>query len=60
MPSYWLFNVLASYPVTKNITVRLNVNNLFDEEYTQSFNNNGGRFSPGAPRAYLLSADFAF
>lgn len=60
MPSYWLFNVLASYPVGKNFTVRVNVNNLFDRTFTQSFNNNGARFAPGAPRAYLLSADFRF
>ncbi len=60
MPSYWLFNLVASYPVSKHITIRANVNNLFDETYVQSFNNNGARFGPGAPRAYLLSADFAF
>ncbi len=59
-PSYWVFNALASYPVTKHIIVRLNVNNLFDRKYTQSTNNNGGRFNPAAPRAYLLSADFKF
>ena len=40
--------------------MRLNVNNLFDEKFIQSLNNNGGRFNPGAPRAYLLSADFRF
>jgi catecholate siderophore receptor len=60
MPSYWLFNLVASYPVGKHVTLRLNVNNLFDEQFVQSFNNNGARFGPGAPRAYLLSADFAF
>jgi catecholate siderophore receptor len=59
-PSYWLFNALVSYPVTKNLTLRLNVNNLFDRVFVQSANNNGARFSPGAPRAYLLSADFRF
>ncbi len=59
-PSYWLFNALASYPVSKNVTIRFNVNNLFDEQFIQSLNNNGGRFNPGAPRAYLLSADFRF
>ncbi len=59
-PSYWLFNVLASYPLSQHVTVRLNVNNLFDEKFIQSLNNNGGRFNPGAPRAYLLSADFRF
>jgi catecholate siderophore receptor len=60
MPSFWVFNALASYPVTKNLSLRLNVNNLFDREYTQSFNNNGARFMPAAPRAYLVSADLRF
>ena len=60
MPAYWLFNLVASYPVGKHVTLRLNVNNLFDEEFVQTFNNNGGRFGPGAPRSYLLSADFTF
>lgn len=59
-PSYWLFNAVVSYPVTKNVNLRFNVNNLFDERFIQSLNNNGGRFNPGAPRAYLLSADFRF
>lgn len=60
MPRYWLFNLVASYPVGKHTTIRLNVNNLFNEKFVQSFNNNGARFSPGAPRAYLLSADFTY
>lgn len=60
MPSYWLFNANVSYPVTKVITLRFNVNNLFDRIYVQSFNNNGARYSPGAPRNYQLSADFKF
>jgi catecholate siderophore receptor len=60
MPGFWLFNALVSYPITQQVSVRLNVNNLFDREYTQSFNNNGARFMPGAPRAYLLSADIRF
>ncbi len=59
-PSYWLFNALASYPVTKNVTLRFNVNNLLGEKFVQSANNNGARFMPGAPRAYLLTADFRF
>ena len=60
MPAYWLFNLVGSYPVGKHLTLRLNVNNLFDEEFVQTFNNNGARFGPGAPRSYLLSADFTF
>ncbi|MCX6955024.1 MAG: TonB-dependent siderophore receptor [Verrucomicrobia bacterium] len=59
-PSYWLFNAVVSYPVVKNVTLRLNVNNLFDRIFVQSANNNGARFTPGAPRAYTLSADLRF
>lgn len=59
-PSFWLFNALASYPVTKNFRLRFNVNNLFDRKFVQSANNNGARFVPGAPRAYLATADFRF
>jgi len=60
MPAYWLLNAVASYDVSPNLSLRLNVNNLTDEEYTQSYNNNGGRFMPGAPRAYLFSATLKF
>jgi catecholate siderophore receptor len=59
-PGYWLVNALVSYPVTKRVTVRFNVNNVLDREFVQSANNNGARFNPGAPRAYLLTADFRF
>jgi catecholate siderophore receptor len=42
------------------VTFRLNVNNVTDEVYALSLNNNGGRYNPGAERSFLLSADFAF
>lgn len=60
MPAYWLLNAVASYDVNDHVSLRLNVNNLADEEYTASYNNNGGRFMPGAPRAYLLTATLKF
>ena len=47
-------------PANEKVTFRLNVNNVTDEEYAASLNNNGGRYNPGAERSYLLSADFAF
>jgi catecholate siderophore receptor len=59
-PSYWLWNALVTYPVSRNVSVRLNVNNLFDKQFVQAANNNGARFNPGAPRSWLLSADFRF
>jgi catecholate siderophore receptor len=60
MPAYWLFNALASYDITARLSLRLNANNLFGRDYVQSYNNNGARFNPGAPRAYLLTANFKF
>ena len=45
--------------MSKNLTVRLNVNNVFDEDYFR-LNNNGGRYYPGAPRNFVLSADYKF
>lgn len=60
MPSYWLVNAVASYPIHPRLTLRFNVNNVLDEEYVQSYNNNGGRFSFGAPRTYLFTAEWRF
>lgn len=60
MPGYWLFNAVASYDFTSRLGLRFNVNNVFGEEYVQSYNNNGGRFMPGAPRNYLLTANLKF
>jgi catecholate siderophore receptor len=58
-PSYWVFNALAAYAVSDRLTLGLNVNNLFNEEYYR-VNNNGGRLYPGTTRTYVLKADFAF
>ncbi|HEY0944910.1 MAG TPA: TonB-dependent siderophore receptor [Opitutaceae bacterium] len=58
-PDYWVFNAMAAYSVNKHVTVRLNVNNVFDEEYHR-LNNNGGRYYPGTPRSFILTADLRF
>lgn len=60
VPDYWVFNALLEYEVSKNLSVRLNVNNVFDEEYIASLNNNGGRYNPGAGRSFVITADFTF
>jgi catecholate siderophore receptor len=58
--SYWVFDAVASYAVNDRLTLRLNVSNLLDEEYVASINKSGYRYTPGTPRTFLLSADFAF
>jgi catecholate siderophore receptor len=60
LPDYWVYGATAAWQATDKMTFRLNVNNVTDEVYAISLNNNGGRYLPGAERSYLLSADFAF
>jgi catecholate siderophore receptor len=58
--SYWVFDAMASYPITKNIDVRLNVYNLADKEYVAAINKSGYRYTPGNPRSGSLTANFKF
>ena len=60
VPSYWVYDAMASYNVNKNVALRLNLYNLFDKEYIASLNNNGGRYTPGGARAALLTANLKF
>lgn len=60
VPEYWVFDAMASYAVSKNVTIQLNVLNLADEEYIGSLNNSGARYYPGAPRSFRLGANFSF
>lgn len=55
IPPYWLFSASATYDINKNFTLRLNVDNLVDED-TYRLNNNGGRYYPGTPRSFKLTA----
>lgn len=57
---YWVFDAMASYPVSQNITVQLNLFNLADEEYVASLNNAGSRYFPGVERSARLGVNFAF
>ncbi len=58
--AYWVFDAMASYPVSKNIDLRLNVYNLADKQYVAAINKSGYRYTPGAPRSASLTANFHF
>lgn len=58
--SYWVFNAMASYRVTPNLDLQLNVYNLTDEDYVASINKSGYRYTPGVPRSVRLTANLAF
>ena len=58
VPSYWLLNATAAYPVTSKLTLRLNAYNLADEEYVDRVG--GGHFVPGPGRYAMLTLDVKF
>ncbi len=58
--AYWVFDAMASYRLTKNLDIQLNVYNLFDKQYVASINKSGYRYLPGIPRSARITANFAF
>jgi catecholate siderophore receptor len=58
VPSYWLVNALASYEVNTHLTLRLNGNNLADEQYVDRVG--GGHYIPGPGRQVMISADVKY
>jgi catecholate siderophore receptor len=59
-PGYALVDAMATYDVSRQLSLRLNVYNLTDETYIRNINNNGGRYNPGYPRTATITASFGF
>ena len=59
-PGYTLVDGLAEYEVNRNLTLRVNIYNVFNETYIRNVNNNGGRYNPGYPRSAMVSTQFQF
>jgi catecholate siderophore receptor len=55
-----VFDAMALYPINRNLSLQLNVYNLFDKDYVANINKSGYRYTPGVPRYALLSANFRF
>lgn len=60
IPSYTVVNAMVNFNVTPKTFVRLNVNNLLDEDYITSLNNAGVRIIVGAPRNGSLTIGHKF
>ena len=60
LPDYTVVDLMGAYRVNKNVSLQLNVTNLFDKDYMSSLNNGGGRLVLGAPRAVTLMANIGF
>jgi catecholate siderophore receptor len=58
--SYWVFDAMAAYSLTKNVNLQLNLYNLADTTYVAAINKSGYRYTPGAPRSASLTANFTF
>ncbi len=56
LPDYVVFNAMMAYEVNENVTLRLNVDNVFDEVYAVSMNWPARRATLGTPRTYTISA----
>lgn len=58
--AYWVFDAMASYPVNKHFDLQLNLYNVFDKDYVAAINKSGYRYTPGTPRAAMLTANIRF
>ncbi|MBK7300600.1 MAG: TonB-dependent siderophore receptor [Moraxellaceae bacterium] len=47
IPAYTVVDMMAAYKVSKNTNLRLNVYNVFNEEYISTLNNGGSRVTLG-------------
>ena len=59
IPSYWRFDAMAAYKVTKNFTLQLNIYNLADEYYFDTAAG-AGYAVPGQGRYVTLAGRFQF
>ncbi|WP_394780550.1 catecholate siderophore receptor Fiu [Undibacterium sp.] len=58
--SYWVYDAMAAYSVTKNVDLQLNLYNLADKQYVSAINKSGYRYTPGTPRYGSLTANIKF
>lgn len=59
VPSYWRFDAMASYELNRNVSLRLNINNLFDKTYyDKAYSTHMATIAPG--RQAILTANLKF
>jgi len=56
--SYWTFDLMASYPISSHVDLKLNLYNLTDKFYFDRIG--GGHIVPGPGRAAMVSTSFRF
>ncbi len=58
VPSYWVFNAMASYPLSEKTSLQLNLNNLTNKYYYDGVH--PGHIVPGAGFTALVGLNFRF
>ncbi|HEY4317600.1 MAG TPA: catecholate siderophore receptor Fiu [Herbaspirillum sp.] len=58
--SYWVFDGMLGYTVSKNLDLQLNLYNLADKQYVAAINKSGYRYTPGIERSFTLTANLKF
>jgi catecholate siderophore receptor len=60
--SYWVHRAMVAYRVTRNFSLQLNLNNLFDEDYLTRVRTSGDVAwgTPGDSRSAVLTAAYRF
>ena len=58
--SYWVFDGMLGYKVSKNLDLQLNLYNLADKQYVAAINKSGYRYTPGVERSFTLTANMKF
>jgi catecholate siderophore receptor len=58
VPSYWKFDLMANYKVTRESSLQLNIYNLTDEHYYAQYY--GGHAVPAAGRSAILTYRYRF
>lgn len=56
--AYATVNVMAKYEINKNLSLKLNINNITDEKYISSLESTQGIY--GTPRAAYVSLKYKF
>lgn len=56
--AYWTFDLMASYPISRHVDLKLNLYNLTDKYYFDRLG--GGHVVPGPGRSATLSTSFRF
>jgi len=60
MSSYWLYDAVATYKVSKNWEAQLNIYNLLNKRYMTAINYLGYRYTPGLERSARLTLNAQF